>query len=143
MRPAHRGFTLLELLIVVAIVAILAAIAYPSYKAFIVRTSRESAQSQLIELANLQEKIFLNSSSYAGSVTKGYTGKSDGTPAGGLGVASGLTADGKYTLSVAPTAPGQTFTLTATPVSGTTQVGDGDLTINQANVRTWGSSGTW
>jgi type IV pilus assembly protein PilE len=131
-----RGFTLIELMIVVVIVGILTLIAYPSYLRYIVRTSREAAQSQLLQLATLEEKIFLNSSAYTASVTGAYTGNATA----GLGVTSGKSSDRKYTISAA--AATTTFTLTASPVAGTTQVGDGNITINQSGARAWGSS-TW
>jgi type IV pilus assembly protein PilE len=137
-KSTGRGFTLIELMIVVAIVAILTMIAYPSYLKYIVRTSREAAQSQLLELATSEEKIFLNSSAYTASVTGAYTGNATG----GLGVTNGKSSDGKYTLSAAaPTTT--TFTLTASPVAGTTQVGDGDITIDQSGKRVWNTSKTW
>ena len=142
-RSRHRGFTLIELLIALAVVAILVRIAFPSYQAYIVRSSRQAAQSELVALANSQEKIFLNSSAYSSSVTGNYTGQS----AGGLGVAAtttcttaGRSKDCRYTFSVAATAT--TFTLTATPVTGTPQAADGNLTITEAGKRTWGSK-TW
>jgi type IV pilus assembly protein PilE len=135
-RPGQRGFTLIDLVVAIAIVAILTRIALPAYQAYIVRGSRQTAQSELVALANAQEKIFLNSNAYTASVTAAYTGQSGG----GLGVTSGKTKDSRYTLSVAATAT--TFTLTATPATGTPQAGDGNLTITEQNVRTWGSK-TW
>ena len=142
-RSRHRGFTLIELLIALAVVAILVRIAFPSYQAYIVRSSRQAAQSELVALANSQEKIFLNSSAYSSSVTGNYTGQSGG----GLGVAAtstcstaGRSKDCRYTFSVAATAT--TFTFTATPVTGTPQAADGNLTITEAGKRTWGSK-TW
>ena len=121
-RSRHRGFTLIELLIALTVVAILVLIAFPSYQAYIVRSSRQAAQSELVALADSQEKIFLNSSAYSSSVTGNYTGQSGG----GLGVAATAT----------------TFTFTATPVTGTSQAADGNLTITEAGKRTWGSK-TW
>ena len=61
----HRrnGFTLIEVIIVMAIIAILTAIAFPSYQNYIIRSSRSAAQTELLELANLQEKIYLNTTS--------------------------------------------------------------------------------
>ena len=137
-RQAEKGFTLIELMVVVAIVGILAAVAMPSYRSYTIRAARQQAQTELLQMAALQEKIFLNSNAYAFSVTAAY----DGTSAGGLGRDSGKTVDGKYTLTLDITAPSSTFVLTATPVSGGTQAGDGNLSINENGRRLWGSS-TW
>jgi len=141
-RRRDRGFTLIDLVIAMAIIAVLLKIAFPSYQAYIVRSSRQSAQGELVALANLQEKIFLNSSAYTSSAVGAYTGQSTG----GLGLpvgspaTSGKSKDGRYNISATATAT--TFTLTATPKSGTPQAGDGNLTITESNVRTWGSK-TW
>src|SRR6185369_15781886 len=135
-RRDERGFTLIDLVIAIAIVAILTRIALPAYQAYIVRASRQAAQSELIALANAQEKIFLNSNAYTTNVTAAYTGQSTG----GLGVTSGNSRDNRYAFTAAATAT--TFTLTATPAAGTPQANDGTLTINEQSVRTWGSK-TW
>jgi type IV pilus assembly protein PilE len=136
-RCAQRGFTIIDLVIAIAIMAILIRIALPAYQGYLVRGSRQTAQSELIALANSEEKIFLNSSAYTSSVTGAYTGQSSG----GLGVTSGNSKDGRYAYSIATTAT--TFTITATPATGTPQANDGTLTITEAGVRTWGTSKTW
>ncbi len=130
----ERGFSLIELMAAVAIVGILAAIAVPNYSNYVTRGSRAAAQTELLELASLQEKIYLNSNAYTANMTTAY----NGTSTGGLGKTTGQTADGKYTLSVV--APGQTFTITATPVAGKSQVGDGNLTISENGQRLWGTA---
>ncbi len=132
------GFTLIELMIVVAIIAILSAIAYPSYQKYVTRGSREAAKTELLQLHNAQEKIFLNSNAYTTSVTGAYTGRSDG----GLGITSGSTSDGKYALSITQPGGTQTYTLTATPVAASTQVGDGNIVAASDGTRTWGTA-TW
>ena len=126
------GFTLVELMVVVAIVGILAAVAIPSYINNVVKSSRSAAQTELLELAAAQERIFLNSGAYTSSVTNAYTGQS----AGGLGVTSGKSKDGRYTLSLALTGTAF-YTLTASPVSGTQQAGDGNITLTSAGARSW------
>ncbi len=74
------GFTLVELMAVVAIVAILAAVAIPSYSNYVVRSSRSAAQTELLELAAAQERIFLNSGAYTANLSTAYTGLAAGGP---------------------------------------------------------------
>ncbi len=47
----HRGFTLIELMVVVAIVAILLAIAIPSYEGYVLKSQIRKAQADLSALA--------------------------------------------------------------------------------------------
>jgi len=138
-RQGQYGFTLIELMITLVIIGILAAVGYPSYTRYTVSASRQAVQGELVQLANLQEKIYLNSNAYAVSVTAAY----NGTSAGGLGKTTGLSGDGKYRITVSPSdTPGQSFTLTATPVSTGPQANDGAITLSSTGAKTWGST-TW
>ncbi len=60
--PCHpgsaSGFTLLELLTVIAILGILLTIALPSYRSYLLRVHRTDAVSELLELAQCQERWF-------------------------------------------------------------------------------------
>ena len=132
--PARAaGFTVVEVVIVMAVIAVLSAIALPSYNQYAIRGSRQAAQAQLVDLSTIQEKIFLNTNSYASSASKPY----DGTNTGGLGVTGGVTLDGLYTISVSSTTT--SYTITAAPVAGSRQAKDGSLTINSMGQRTWGT----
>ncbi|KFI08618.1 type IV pilin protein [Massilia sp. BSC265] len=51
-----RGFTLVEILIVLAIVSILGAIAYPGYMRHVVKTRRVEAQLALVDAMQRQEQ---------------------------------------------------------------------------------------
>lgn len=59
-----RGFTLIELMIVVAIIAVLAAIAYPSYTSYITKTRRNAASACLSEYANYMERYYTTNLRY-------------------------------------------------------------------------------
>lgn len=135
-RIKAKGFSLIELMIVVAIVGILAAVALPSYRNHIIKASRGAVQTELLDLASLQEKIFLNSNNYSPNVTTAY----NGTAAGGLGRTSGLSKDGKYTIGIDISSPAQTFVLTATPVDGSSQEGDGNVSISESGQRLWNAA---
>jgi len=138
-RRNQRGFTLIELMIVVAVIGVLVAVALPSYRQHIIRAARVQAQTEMLELASLQEKIFLNSNGYSASVNAAY----NGTSAGGLGRTAGTSNDGKYTLSLqdaagaALIAGASTFVLVAVPTAGGTQVGNGNMTVSESGRRLW------
>ncbi|MBL0557116.1 type IVa pilus pseudopilin TppA [Aeromonas caviae] len=63
----YRGFSLIELMIVVAVVAILSAIAYPSYQRYLLVSHRVEAKKMLLDAANRQETYFMDFNQYASS----------------------------------------------------------------------------
>lgn len=64
MKGLDKGFTLIELMIVVAIVAILAAVALPSYRDYIRQANRGEARAELMRLSQEQEKWRANNTTY-------------------------------------------------------------------------------
>jgi type IV pilus assembly protein PilE len=59
-----RGFTLIEMLVVLVILSILAGIAYPNYARHVVRTRRTEGQIALIEAMQQQERYYQQHNSY-------------------------------------------------------------------------------
>ena len=124
-----RGFTLIEVMVVVAIVAILAAVGIPSYQNYVRKSNRAAAQAFLTDLAN-KEVLYLQTARAYGSLTD-------------LGVSPPSDVAKFYNVTVATTVgPPPGFTLTATPLSGM-QTADGWIALDQDGTKTSQYSGKW
>ncbi|MDR6769266.1 type IV pilus assembly protein PilE [Acidovorax delafieldii] len=66
MKSKHslRGFTLIELMIVVAIIAVLASVAYPSYKEYVARSRRAEARAVLVAAQQWMERFYTENFRY-------------------------------------------------------------------------------
>ena len=103
----HRGFTLVELMIVVAIVGILAAIALPAYTSYMAKGKRADARATLLEASQFMERLYTARSTYNELGT--FPPRLQVSPAGSAG------ASVNYNVSVT-WASGTGFTLVATPI---------------------------
>jgi len=121
-RALMKGFTLIEVMIVVAIIGILAAIAYPSYDEYVKRGNRAEGMAQLNDIAARQERYYAQ--------THIYVTASADLDKLGLTVNNGKVASstGKYAVTVATVANDGGYTLTATQNFG--DIKCGDLTLN-------------
>jgi len=100
-----RGVTLLELMIVVVIIGILTAIAYPNYRDFAARAKRNEAKAILLEIAQNEERFYLQNSRYGSLAELGYAGDTITTDTGsysvtvnGLPSAANFDAQANYVL---------------------------------------------
>jgi type IV pilus assembly protein PilE len=135
-RNAQRGFSLIELMIVVAIIAIISAFAYPSYDRYVIKTKRSVAQNALLQVADRQQQFFMDNKRFAADITNlgfpanPYVIDDNGTST----VASD--ADAVYSLSLS-NVTATTWTATATPLNSqlSRDTYCGSLTITQTGAK--------
>lgn len=128
-----RGFTLIEILIVVAILGVLTAIALPAYQNSILRSGRAEAKGELLQVASDQERYFSSNNAYI----------ADATPLVTDGLTTRTTQNALYTITVAACsggAIGNCFIATATAVGDQLPDDCDTLTLTSTGVR--GATGT-
>ncbi|MBA2078002.1 type IV pilin protein [Rhodanobacter sp. PCA2] len=126
-----RGFTLIELMVVVAIIAILAAIAVPAYGRYALRARRADGQQLLLRIANAQERYYATYNRY-GALTD-------------IGFANPAISEKSFysaTVNIAAASNGQAYTATAATQGVQQADACGALTIDSTGAKTPGPGDT-
>jgi len=121
-RGSVRGFTLMELMIVVAVVALLAAVALPSYQGSVRKARRTEAKASLSAAAQMMERYLTEKGTYATAAL------------GSGGVYADHSENGRYALSLSGLTA-STFTLSAVPQGSQADDECGTFTLTQGGVR--------
>ncbi len=120
----QRGFTLIEIMVVVAIVGILASIVMPSYNDYVTKGKVVEATSNLANLRIKMEQYYQDNRTYVGST------------------ACAPTSGAKYFTYACSVAPSATqYTIKATGVASE-KMGAFDFSVNQDNLKTSTYDGT-
>jgi type IV pilus assembly protein PilE len=128
-----RGFSLIELMIVVAIVAIIIAFAYPSYRNQVMKANRSDAMIFILEIADRQERFYSDQSSYTTNITD-------------LGFANTTSPDGHYTVAITDDPSNDitvTYQITATAQGKQADDSCSSYTIDSLGTRSSSPAGCW
>lgn len=121
----QKGFTLIEIMIVVAIIGVLAAIAYPSYQQYVIKTKRTEMMSEMQNIASQIESRKLAQGSYSAISAKVKADFAKSYPTQGQAL---------YDITITDPLVSK-WTITAVPRLGAQMKGDGNLTLNHQGIR--------
>lgn len=121
-----KGFTLIEMMVVVAVIGVLAAFAWPAYQEQIRKSRRTAVKSQLQEIQQNMERWYTLRNTYVGFTL----GALNVSPSG----SSGTRVFYDISFAAAPTA--SAYTLVAVPANAHTGDRCGTFTIAQNGQKT-------
>lgn len=129
----NKGFSLIELMIVVVIIGIIASVAVPNYQSNVRKSSRSDGMTALLDIMRAQENYFANEYTYTSDLTD-------------LNYPDPYVTEGdKYSIRAATCGAGITLEacvrLTATAIGS--QAVDGNLTLDSRGNKTHKGNNYW
>jgi type IV pilus assembly protein PilE len=133
----NKGFTLMEMMIVLAIVAVIFSVALPAYLGYSIRANRAVAKTKLLEVVSLQEQYFADNKVYAPTdlTDLGFATATVSYDSSGNIVAGGASAI--YSIALANiNNVALTFDVQATPLNSQADDSDcGELAISSSGIK--------
>lgn len=138
-----RGFSLVELLVVVAIVAILAAVAMPSYNSHVTKGYRSDAMGALVGFAQAMERHYTTQGTYLGAESggDGVTPVTSDTAPDVFPTQAPIDGSEKYYNLFISAADATSYTITAKPITGKRMENDGVIGLTSTGLRGWSRDG--
>lgn len=122
-----KGFTLLEIMVVVVIIAILASIAYPSYINYKIRVNRAEVKAEMLRIASILQQYKIVKYSYADADLEKLN----------ISQVFPNSNEGLYSLNLNVSSDQMSYELVAKPLPNTIQKNNGVVCLNDEGHKYW------